>query len=181
MFDHSIYKWFYATAIAMILAVVVLFVQLSTDPAHSPQPVAVVVIVLIAAIFGFIITGCLSIQRLLDTHPKLGAHIKYPPGAPASTAEACAQADTRARETYQALASGRGLPTQGSPTIPLQADEAIYGIFHIQHARLYGTQETYQHHQYLGVLTGDIDRRRGVPPTSHGAGAECLSARSLAS
>lgn len=150
MFDHSIYKWFYATAIAMILAVVVLFVQLSTDPAHSPQPIAVVVIVLIAAIFGFIITGCLSIQRLLDTHPKLGAHIKYPPGAPASTAEACAQADTRARETYQALASGRGLPTQGSPTIPLQADEAIYGIFHIQHARLYGTQETYQHHQYLG-------------------------------
>lgn len=74
MFDHSIYKWFYVTAIAMILAVVVLFVQLSTDLAHSPQPVAVVVIVLIAAIFGFIITGCLSIQRLLDTHPKPGAH-----------------------------------------------------------------------------------------------------------
>lgn len=33
----------------------------------------------------------------------------------------------------------------------------------------------------LDVLTGNIDRRRGTPPTSHGAEAECLSARSLAS
>lgn len=33
----------------------------------------------------------------------------------------------------------------------------------------------------LDVPTGDIDREQGVPLSSHEAGAECLSVRSLAS